>query len=180
MQSLIWFFIKSNSTGKSLEQGRRSPQSVNQGSNSNTSNNNNGRRASLNQASTSAPPSRGTGRVRGPDDEDDDEDGPPFNCPKSDGLYADPSNCKRFYLCGAWHAYSQACPPSLYFDDKLKFCTFKTSALVCGPVEEDPEERASTNQEKLTVCDKQRCQLPNCFCSDEGTSIPGKQLLWVV
>ena len=110
--------------------------------------------------------------TRQPDAEDD---GPPFACSKSDELYADPNSFKRFYLCDGFHAYSQACPPSLYFDDKLKFCTFKTAQLQCGPVEEDEEqEKASTNQDKLTICDKRACQLPNCFCSDEGTAIPGR------
>lgn len=169
-----WFFFYSS--GETLGQGRRAPQSLGQA--------NNGRRSqspssssSVASSTPSPPPSRGSPSRNKPDEpeegEDDDDDRSPFNCPRSDGLYADPSNCKRFYLCGAYHAYSQACPPSLYFDDKLKFCTFKTASLVCGPVEEDPEEKAATNQDKLTVCNKQTCQLPNCFCTDEGTTIPG-------
>ena len=98
-----------------------------------------------------------------------------FKCPRADGLYADPISCKKFYLCGAWKAYHQSCPPSLYFDDKLKFCTFKTTLLRCGPVEnaEAEEDNEKFNQENLKTCDRKTCQLPNCYCSEDGTFIPG-------
>ena len=72
----------------------------------------------------------------GDDDGGDDEE---FECPKPDGLYADPENCRRFYICAGNHPYSNACPPSLYFDDVRKFCTFKDSELKCGPVEESKQ-----------------------------------------
>lgn len=144
-----------------MQQGRRGPQSGSVSSSDTSS----GRRGS----STAAPKFKPSD----PDEDEDSEDGPEFVCPKGDGLFADPNSCKRFYLCGAWHPYSQACPPSLYFDDKLKFCTFKTSSLVCGPIEEDKSNENGVNQEKLGHCDKQKCQLPSCFCSDEGTAIPG-------
>ncbi|XP_074602653.1 chitin deacetylase 7-like isoform X2 [Brevipalpus obovatus] len=161
--------------GESLQQGRRAPQSIGQGSGSQSSGNN--RRVPPPTPSTQSSGGRGSVPARGSESEggedEEDDDTVQFNCPKSDGLYADPANCKRFYLCGGFRAYSQSCPPSLYFDDKLKFCTFKTAALACGPIEENEEEKVATNQDKLSVCDRQRCQLPNCFCSDEGTSIPG-------
>ena len=118
------------------------------------------------------------GQPRPPDDDEDDEDSgsdEKFTCPRADGLYADPSSCKKFYLCGSWHAWAQSCPPSLYFDDKLKFCTFKTAQLTCGPITEEEvrNEEAKTQQTNYPVCDKSKCQLPNCYCSDEGVSIPG-------
>lgn len=115
-------------------------------------------------------------KPRDPDEEVDPDAEEQFKCPKGEGLYADPASCKKFYLCGAWKAYHQACPPSLYFDDKLKFCTFKSAELKCGPLDEveTDEENAKLNQENLTTCDKAKCQLPNCFCSDDGTQVPGK------
>lgn len=170
MKTAIFLILVTLLIGQTWGQGRRAPQSVGSQPNSRRS-----QVPSPPSSTPAPPPSRGVPRNKPeePEEGEDDDDPAPFTCPRSDGLYADPSNCKRFYLCGAYHAYSQACPPSLYFDDKLKFCTFKTAALVCGPVEEDPEEKISTNQEKLTICNKQTCQLPNCFCSDEGTTIPG-------
>lgn len=122
--------------------------------------------------------SRGQPRPPKDEEEDDDEDSEPeekFVCPRADGLYADPGSCKKFYLCGSWHAWAQSCPPSLYFDDRLKFCTFKTAQLACGPLNEEEvkEEEAQTNQDNLPYCDQRRCQLPNCFCTEEGTQIPG-------
>ena len=142
-----------------------------------------GRRGgSVPEASATAP--TGRPRSRPGDDDDDYEDGDQdkikFECPKQDGLYADPADCKKFYLCGSFHAYSQSCPPSLYFDDKLKFCTFKTAELKCGPVVEDADEKArqeaSYNQDNFSPCDRSRCQLPNCYCSEDGTQIPGNHL----
>lgn len=68
------------------------------------------------------------------------------------------------------------CPPGLYFDSKLKFCTFKTSSLTCGPVSDEEEvkqdEATQDAQDSLPTCDN-KCQLPDCFCSADGTAIPG-------
>ena len=109
------------------------------------------------------------------DEEEGSDVGANFVCPKADGLFADPSSCRKFMLCGSWKSWSQSCPPSLYFDGKLKFCTFKTPQLTCGPVseEETKREERERNQDKLPTCDPNQCQLPNCFCSEEGSSIPG-------
>lgn len=116
------------------------------------------------------------------DQNDDEEEGEAeekvFVCPKADGLFPDPNSCRKFMLCGSWKSWSQTCPPSLYFDGKLKFCTFKTPQLTCGPVseEETRREEKERNQDKLPACDPNQCQLPNCFCSEEGTSIPGQSV----
>src|SRR5699024_10156297 len=98
-----------------------------------------------------------------------------FTCPKSDGLFADPSSCRKFNLCGNWRAWSQTCPPSLYFDAKLKFCTFKTDQLTCGPIDEAEAraEEKELSQDALPPCNVHKCQLPNCFCTNDGTLIPG-------
>lgn len=98
-----------------------------------------------------------------------------FVCPKSDGLFPDSTNCRKFNLCGNWRAWSQTCPPSLFFDSKLKFCTFKTEALICGPIDEEEarQEEKELSQEALPICDVHKCQLPNCFCTNDGTLIPG-------
>jgi len=47
--------------------------------------------------------------------------------------------------------------------------------LRCGPIEnaEAEEDSEKFNQENLKVCDRKACQLPNCWCSDDGTVIPG-------
>lgn len=87
------------------------------------------------------------------------------------------ASCKKFILCGSSHPWQQTCPPGLYFDSKLKFCTFKTSSLTCGPVSDEEEvrqdEATQEAQDSLPTCDK-KCQLPDCFCSADGTSIPGQ------
>lgn len=86
------------------------------------------------------------------------------------------ASCKRFILCGSSHPWQQTCPPGLYFDSKLKFCTFKTSSLTCGPVSDEEEvkqdEATQDAQDSLPTCDN-KCKLPDCFCSADGTAIPG-------
>lgn len=113
------------------------------------------------------------------DDDDDSESGPgkeggSFECPKSDGLFPDNVSCRKFYLCGNWKAWSQTCPPSLYFDSKLKYCTFKTDTLTCGPIDEAEvrAEERELSQEALPTCNINQCQLPACFCTNDGTLIP--------
>lgn len=64
----------------------------------------------------------------------------------------------------------------MYFDSKLKFCTFKTSSLTCGPVSDEEEvkqdEATQDAQDSLPTCDS-KCKLPDCFCSPDGTTTPG-------
>ncbi|OTF80420.1 Chitin binding Peritrophin-A domain containing protein, partial [Euroglyphus maynei] len=113
-----------------------------------------------------------------PDPDDEGSQGNPggvdFSCPKSDGLFADPNNCRKFNLCGNWRAWSQTCPPSLYFDSKLKYCTFKTEQLTCGPIDEAEvrAEERELSQDALPTCVLDECRLPNCFCTNDGTLIP--------
>lgn len=87
-----------------------------------------------------------------------------------------PGSCKKFILCGSSHPWQQVCPPGLYFDSKLKFCTFKTASLTCGPVSDEEEvkqdEATQDAQDSLPTCDS-KCKLPDCFCSPDGTTIPG-------
>lgn len=86
------------------------------------------------------------------------------------------ASCKKFILCGSSHPWQQVCPPGLYFDSKLRFCTFKTSSLTCGPVSDEEEvkqdEATQDAQDSLPTCDN-KCKLPDCFCSADGTAIPG-------
>lgn len=49
--------------------------------------------------------------------------GAPFTC-SSDGYFADPSNCGRFYRCHNSVAYSFDCPASLYFDVRYSVCNW--------------------------------------------------------
>ncbi|GFY41057.1 chitin-binding type-2 domain-containing protein [Trichonephila inaurata madagascariensis] len=97
-----------------------------------------------------------------------------FKCPKADGLFADPETCKKFYICAGHYPFSQNCPSSLYFDDIKKFCTRKTKQLACGPVETPETEAPPTPDPHLpNECDPSACVLPDCFCSSDGTRIPG-------
>lgn len=98
-----------------------------------------------------------------------------FLCPYSNGLFADPNTCRRFFSCNDHESFLQSCPPGLFFDDVKKFCTFK-SEVTCGPVDYEtttvttlsPDDPRATQK-----CDPQACRLPDCFCSNDGTKIPG-------
>jgi len=95
-----------------------------------------------------------------------------YTCPEPSGNFADPATCRRFYQCVDGHPYPSRCPPGLYFDDIQKFCTFKNEAK-CGPI---PTTIAPVTEAPLDLaerCDKANCDLPQCYCSKDGTIIPG-------
>ena len=62
----------------------------------------------------------------------------------------------------------------MYFDSKLKYCTFKTEQLTCGPIDEAEvrAEERELSQDALPSCQLDDCHLPNCFCTNDGTLIP--------
>ncbi|XP_057377397.1 LOW QUALITY PROTEIN: chitin deacetylase 1-like [Daphnia carinata] len=95
-----------------------------------------------------------------------------YVCPGSSGNYADPKSCRRFYQCVEGHPFLSRCPSSLYFDDIQKLCTFKNEA-VCGPVATTPAPLIVEEVDRARKCDPANCELPNCFCSSDGTQVPG-------
>uniref|UniRef100_A0A1B0CP06 Putative peritrophin-1 n=1 Tax=Lutzomyia longipalpis TaxID=7200 RepID=A0A1B0CP06_LUTLO len=97
-----------------------------------------------------------------------------YKCPidVGNGNYADPKTCKRFYQCVDGYPYLNRCPSGLFFDDISKYCTFKDEAR-CGPIATTPAPVTDTPQDLATKCDLSECQLPYCFCSKDGTLIPG-------
>ncbi|XP_076319463.1 chitin deacetylase 7-like [Tachypleus tridentatus] len=103
----------------------------------------------------------------------DNQENGEFKCLFPDGLFADPATCRRFYICAAGHPYLQMCPPSLYFDDVKKFCTRKDKEYTCGPVELTTAVPTTPDPLVVSKCNTSQCLLPNCFCSSDGTQIPG-------
>jgi len=106
--------------------------------------------------------------ARGEDDEECDD----FECPASDGSFADPCTCRRYYTCVGHFPYRSNCPSGLYWDDVRKYCTYKDEA-VCGPVAATPAPVTTEAPDKADTCDTSECQLPYCHCSTDGTLIPG-------
>lgn len=103
------------------------------------------------------------------------KEGEDFICPEGitgNGNFADPQTCRRFYQCVDGFPYLNRCPSSLYFDDISKFCTFKVEAR-CGPIASTPAPVTETPVDLALKCDLAECQLPYCFCSKDGTVIPG-------
>ncbi|XP_037086439.1 chitin deacetylase 1-like [Pollicipes pollicipes] len=95
-----------------------------------------------------------------------------FKCPALDGYFADPDNCRKFYQCVDEYAHSQVCPSGLYWHDIKKQCAYKNEA-VCGPVETTEAPITTPDPYAATACDPANCVLPSCFCSKDGTLIPG-------
>jgi len=95
-----------------------------------------------------------------------------FECPEPSGNFADPATCRRFYQCVDGHPYESRCPSNLYFDDISKFCTFKNEAR-CGPIATTPAPITEAPIDLAVKCDPANCDLPQCFCSKDGTLIPG-------
>jgi len=59
---------------------------------------------------------------------------------------------------------SQECIPQELFCDKNPDCSDGSDENACS-VTEDPN--------RASICDKSVCQLPDCYCSADGTRIPG-------
>ncbi|KAI4463980.1 chitin deacetylase-like 4 [Holotrichia oblita] len=97
-----------------------------------------------------------------------------FECPHDvgNGNYADPQTCRRFYQCVDGYPYVNRCPSGLYFDDINKFCTFKNEAR-CGPIASTPAPITEPPADLAKKCNPAECDLPYCFCSKDGTLIPG-------
>lgn len=97
-----------------------------------------------------------------------------FTCPEDvgNGNFADPATCRRFYQCVDGYPYLNRCPSGLYFDDISKFCTFKEEAR-CGPILTTPGPITEPPVDLAVKCNPAECVLPYCFCSKDGTLIPG-------
>ncbi|KAF5300043.1 hypothetical protein FQR65_LT09300 [Abscondita terminalis] len=97
-----------------------------------------------------------------------------FLCPENlgNGNYADPQTCRRFYQCVDGYPYLNRCPSGLFFDDISKLCTFKDEAR-CGPIVSTPAPVTEPAADLAEKCNPKECLLPECFCSKDGTSIPG-------
>ncbi|XP_046388166.1 chitin deacetylase 1 [Ischnura elegans] len=97
-----------------------------------------------------------------------------YTCPEDsgNGNYADPVTCRRFYQCVDGYPYLNRCPSGLYFDDISKLCTFKNEAR-CGPIITTPAPSTEPPLDLAKKCDTAACSLPYCFCSKDGTQIPG-------
>ncbi|GIY16962.1 chitin-binding type-2 domain-containing protein [Caerostris extrusa] len=101
------------------------------------------------------------------------KDGLSFKCPMEYGIFANPENCRRFYTCNGNIAYDTPCPTPLYFDDAKKLCVYKTADLQCGPVPVTTPVPTTPDPNAAPTCQPEACKLPDCFCSEDGTLIPG-------
>ncbi|GAB6024666.1 putative inactive cytidine deaminase 4 [Chamberlinius hualienensis] len=98
---------------------------------------------------------------------------PQYQCPFEEGLFADPESCRRFYTCSQGTAFVQNCPPGLFFDDRLKFCSRRDEAK-CGPIDYVTTPPTPLDENLVAKkCDPAVCKLPDCYCSVDGTQIPG-------
>ncbi|KAG8194402.1 hypothetical protein JTE90_011014 [Oedothorax gibbosus] len=99
-----------------------------------------------------------------------------FECPMEYGVFANPTNCRRFYTCNGNVVYDTPCPTPLYFDDAKKLCVYKTSELQCGPLALTTPAPTTPDPNAAPGCYPPACKLPDCFCSEDGTQIPGNLL----
>merc|ERR1712223_485259 len=90
----------------------------------------------------------------------------PYVCVKN-GNFADPCHCRRYITCTNGAATTRVCPSGLYWDDERLFCTYKAEAK-CGPI----KRKKKKEKADLPQCDKEKCELPFCFCSRNGMEGP--------
>jgi len=54
-----------------------------------------------------------------------------FDCPASDGLFANPKDCTSYYSCAGFYATLMNCPPGLHFAIENTVCNFPAQ-VDCG------------------------------------------------
>lgn len=53
-----------------------------------------------------------------------------FHCPEPSGIFPNLHDCKRFWHCSNNMAYDKGCPGNLYFDRKLKTCSWSSDSCM--------------------------------------------------
>ncbi|XP_026299909.1 uncharacterized protein LOC725391 isoform X3 [Apis mellifera] len=79
-----------------------------------------------------------------------------------------PAECAKYYLCLDNEVFEFRCSQGLLFDVSRQVCDFKANVNNCdvmSDIRNDPNG--------ALPCDPKRCHLPDCWCSKDGTAIPG-------
>ncbi|UYV75891.1 Cda4 [Cordylochernes scorpioides] len=98
--------------------------------------------------------------------------GASFRCPSPNGLFAHPSNCRKFYNCYDGAGYELYCPAQLYWDDAKKSCVYRTRELICGPAPNTESRSMPEVKAEVPLCNEIQCKAPDCYCTAEGTDGP--------
>ncbi|KAB7497293.1 hypothetical protein Anas_01331 [Armadillidium nasatum] len=65
------------------------------------------------------------------------------------------------------------CPPGSLYDGAKHLCINRHEKVTCGPQPTTQAPITTTDPNAAPPCDPVLCQLPECFCSNDGTKIPG-------
>ncbi|XP_071956953.1 protein obstructor-E-like [Antedon mediterranea] len=63
---------------------------------------------------------------------DSNEIGNTFECPTSEGLFANPDSCSMFYQCAHGIEYHKHCPDNLVFNPVAKYCDWTYNVPSCN------------------------------------------------
>ncbi|RXG71776.1 hypothetical protein Avbf_03092 [Armadillidium vulgare] len=69
--------------------------------------------------------------------------------------------------------YRMFCPPGSLYDGAKHLCINRHEKVTCGPQPTTQAPITTTDPNAASPCDPVACQLPSCFCSNDGTKIPG-------
>jgi len=74
-----------------------------------------------------------------------------FDCPESNGIFADPDDCQCMYDCASGVPYQMCCGEGTLWDEDLEVCNYPGS-VDCGdrPRPDGPTKPTSTSTEKTT------------------------------
>ncbi|XP_071527401.1 chitin deacetylase 7 isoform X2 [Panulirus ornatus] len=101
-------------------------------------------------------------------------EGQSYTCPYPEGQFASEENCKVFYQCVGGNAYRRTCAEGSLYDGSKHMCVnSKDPSLKCGPQPEEEKTTKAPDPYEAGPCDPIECLLPYCFCSYDGTEIPG-------
>ncbi|CAG0924262.1 unnamed protein product, partial [Notodromas monacha] len=86
----------------------------------------------------------------------------------TEGDCRDVVRCDRAGLTGKIRLAGVRCPNGLAFDVLRQTCDWKAKVSTC-----DQLETVDQDPNAAPKCDTSQCILPDCFCSADGTQIPG-------
>merc|ERR1711978_552805 len=87
-------------------------------------------------------------------------------------LKAGDDSCRDVIQCTAGGLQAIRCPPGLAFDLEKQTCDWKWAVKNCDKLTKERKVQPLLSTDE-PLCDKNICKLPDCFCSEDGSEVPG-------
>ncbi|KFM72710.1 putative chitinase 3, partial [Stegodyphus mimosarum] len=89
-----------------------------------------------------------------------------YKCPERNGMFRDPSNCRRFIHCSNYWPYTKDCPGGLHFSVELQRCEWPCEAkcdltLPCVAAQQTPTPLRLPSTTPDPLCPCKNCRVSN-------------------